>query len=129
MTYTLKQIMKIFHIESVEQLNADLGISYSLISRMLETQQPVKDELIGKIFMQYAENLKGVPTETTSRADRLYAEIGKSGYSLSEIADKLNISVNKFTEIMNNDADFTSDDIHRLTEILNIENPLNIFHS
>ena len=129
MTYTLKQIMKMFGIESVEQLNADLGISYSLISRMLETQQPVKDELIGKVFMQYAENLKGVPTKTTSRADRLYAEIGKSGYSLSEIADKLNISVNKFTEIMDNDSDFASDDIHRLTEILNIENPLNIFHS
>ena len=129
MTYTLKQIMKIFHIESVEQLNADLGISYSLISRMLENQQPVKDELIGKIFMQYAENLKGVPTETTSRADRLYAEIGKSGYSLSEVAERLNMTVEQFTEIMNNDADFTSDDIHRLTEILNIENPLNIFHS
>lgn len=128
MIYTLKQIMKIFHLSSVEQLNADLGISYSLINRMLENNKPLSDELIGKIFKQYAENLKGIPTETTSRADRLYAEIGKSDYSLSEVADKLNISVNKFTEKMDNDADFASDDIHRLTEILNMENPLNIFH-
>ena len=127
MTYTLNQIMKIFHIESVEQLNADLGISYSLISRMLENNKPLSNELIGKIFKRYAENLKGMPMETTSRADRLYAEIGKSGYSLSEIADKINMTVEQFKEIMKDNANFYSEDIHKLTEMLNIENPLNLF--